>query len=88
MASRQKPNWKVLDTLLTILEKEGWSHAQIADDWGMSLATLEGHLTQEVSMSVPWAATIIGTETNAKPCFGSGDHANSSSRAGNQPSAA
>jgi hypothetical protein len=36
--------------LLPIFEKEGWSHAQIADDWGMSLATLEGHLTQETGM--------------------------------------
>jgi len=43
----------VLDTLLPVLEKEGWSHAQIADDWGISLATLEGHLTQEVPMSAP-----------------------------------
>jgi hypothetical protein len=51
MATRSKPNWKVLDRLLPIFEKEGWSHAQIADDWGMSLTTLEGHLTQEVSMS-------------------------------------
>jgi hypothetical protein len=50
MATRSKPNWKVLDRLLTVLEKEGWSHAQIADDWGMSLATLEGHLTQEIGM--------------------------------------
>jgi hypothetical protein len=31
----------------------GWSHAQIAEDWGMSLATLEGHLTQENGMPVP-----------------------------------
>ena len=50
MASRQKLNWKVLDTLLPVLEKEGWSHAQIAEDWGMSLAALEGHLTQEIGM--------------------------------------
>ena len=46
MASRQKPNWKTLDPLLTVLEKEGWNHAQIAEDWGMSLATLEGHLNR------------------------------------------
>jgi hypothetical protein len=32
MASRQKPNWKVLDPLLTVLEKEGWSHAQVCQD--------------------------------------------------------
>jgi hypothetical protein len=51
MATRQKPNWKVLDVLLPMLEKEGWSHAQIAADWGISLATLLGHLTQEVTMS-------------------------------------
>jgi hypothetical protein len=50
MAIKSKPNWKVLDCLLTVLEKEGWSHAQIADDWGMSLSTLEGHLTQEIGM--------------------------------------
>jgi hypothetical protein len=53
MATRTKPNWKVLDLLLPMLEKEGWSHAQITDDWGISLATLEGHLTQEGSMSAP-----------------------------------
>jgi len=53
MATRFKPNWKLLDRLLPIFEKEGWSHAQIADDWGMSLATLEGHLTQEIGMAVP-----------------------------------
>jgi len=53
MATRSKPNWKLLDRLLPIFEKEGWSHAQIADDWGMSLATLEGHLTQEIGMPVP-----------------------------------
>jgi hypothetical protein len=51
MATRQKPNWKVLDVLLPMLEKEGWSHAQIAADWGIPLATLLGHLTQEGSMS-------------------------------------
>jgi hypothetical protein len=51
MATRSRPNWKVLDRLLPIFEKEGWSHAQIAEDWGMSLATLEEHLTQEVPMS-------------------------------------
>jgi hypothetical protein len=34
MATRSKPNWKVLDALLPIFEKEGWSHAQIAEDWG------------------------------------------------------
>jgi hypothetical protein len=53
MASRQKPNWKVLDTLLPVLEKEGWTLAMIASDWGMSLATLEEHLTQEIEMPVP-----------------------------------
>jgi hypothetical protein len=53
MATRSRLNWKVLDTLLPIFEKEGWSHAQIAEDWGMSLATLEGHLTQEIGMPVP-----------------------------------
>jgi hypothetical protein len=47
MATRPKPNWKVLDPLLPVLEHEGWSLAQIAEDWGMSLATLEEHLTQE-----------------------------------------
>jgi hypothetical protein len=51
MAIRSKPNWKLLDRLLPIFEKEGWSHAQIADDWGISFATLEKHLTQEVLMS-------------------------------------
>jgi hypothetical protein len=51
MATRTKPNWKVLDSLLPVLEQEGWSHAQMADDWGISLATLENHLIQEVSMS-------------------------------------
>ena len=51
MATRSKPNWKVLDRLLPIFEKEGWSHAQIAEDWGISLPTLLKHLTQEVSMS-------------------------------------
>jgi hypothetical protein len=40
----------MLDCLLPILEKEGWSHAQIAADWGISLTTLIGHLSQEVSM--------------------------------------
>jgi hypothetical protein len=50
MATRSKPNWKVLDTLLPIFEKEGWSHAQIAEDWAISLTTLERHLTQEVSI--------------------------------------
>ena len=49
MATRSKPNWKVLDRLLTVLEKEGWTHAQMAEDWGISVATLEGHLSQEVS---------------------------------------
>jgi hypothetical protein len=51
MATRSKPNWKVLDPLLRILEKEGWTLAMIASDWGISLATLERHQTQEVSMS-------------------------------------
>jgi len=50
MATRSKPNWKVLDPLLRILEKEGWTLAMIASDWGMSLTTLEGHLTQEMGM--------------------------------------
>jgi hypothetical protein len=50
MAARTKPDWKVLDRLLPVLEQEGWSPAQMADDWGMSLATLEGHLTQEDAM--------------------------------------
>jgi hypothetical protein len=48
-----RPNWKLLDPLVLVLEKEGWSHAQIAEDWGTSLATLEGHLTQEVGMPSP-----------------------------------
>jgi hypothetical protein len=48
MATRTKPNWKVLDRLWPMLEQEGWSHAQIAEDWGIALTTLEGHLTQEV----------------------------------------
>jgi hypothetical protein len=48
MATRSKPNWKVLDPLLPILEKEGWSHAQIVEDWGIALATLEKYLRQEV----------------------------------------
>lgn len=43
----------MLDTLLPVLEKEGWSHAQIAEDWGISLGTLLGHLTQEIGMPVP-----------------------------------
>jgi hypothetical protein len=50
MATMTKPNWKVLLALLPILEQEGWSHAQIAQDWGISRASLLGHLTQEVSM--------------------------------------
>jgi hypothetical protein len=53
MATRSKPNWKVLDTLPPIFEKEGWTLAMIASDWGISLTTLETHLTQEVSMSAP-----------------------------------
>jgi hypothetical protein len=53
MASRQNPNWKVLHRLLPILEKEGWSHAQVCEDWGISLTTLEGHLIQEVGMPSP-----------------------------------
>ena len=53
MATRSKPNWKLLDTLLPVLEKEGWSHAQMAEDWGISLATLENHLTQETGMPTP-----------------------------------
>ena len=51
MATRSKLNWKVLDSLLPLLEKEGWSLDMIAQDWGISLATLEAHLTQEVSMA-------------------------------------
>jgi hypothetical protein len=51
MATRPKLNWKLLDRLLPLFEQEGWSHAQIADDWAISLTTLERHLTQEVSMS-------------------------------------
>jgi hypothetical protein len=53
MATRTKPNWKVLDRLLPIFEKEGWSHAQIAEDWGISLATLEGHLDQQEGLMAP-----------------------------------
>jgi lambda repressor-like predicted transcriptional regulator len=53
MATRTKPNWKVLDRLLPIFEKEGWSHAQIASDWGISLATLEGHLDQQEGLMAP-----------------------------------
>jgi lambda repressor-like predicted transcriptional regulator len=53
MATRTKPNWKVLDSLLPMLEKEGWSHTQIAEDWGISPATLEKHLTQEATMPPP-----------------------------------
>src|ERR671918_840494 len=51
MATRSKPNWKVLDSLLPMLEKEGWSHAQIAEDWSISPSTLLRHLTQEPSMA-------------------------------------
>jgi hypothetical protein len=50
MVTRTKPNWKVLDRLRPILEHEGWSYTQMADDWGIALATLEGHLTQEIRM--------------------------------------
>jgi hypothetical protein len=51
---RTKPNWKVLDRLLPVLEQEGWSHVQITEDWGISLATLEGHLhRQEGPMAPP-----------------------------------
>jgi hypothetical protein len=53
MATRTKPNWKVLDRLLPIFEKEGWSHAQIASDWGISLATLEEHLDQQEGLMAP-----------------------------------
>jgi hypothetical protein len=49
MATRSKPNWKMLDPLLPIFEKEGWTLPMIASDWGISLATLEAHL-EEVSM--------------------------------------
>jgi hypothetical protein len=48
MAGKSKLNWKVLDPLVLVLEKEGWSLAMIAEDWGIALATLEAHLTQEV----------------------------------------
>jgi hypothetical protein len=48
MAGKSKLNWKVLDPLVLVLEKEGWSLAIIAEDWGIALATLEAHLTQEV----------------------------------------
>jgi hypothetical protein len=53
MATRSRLNWKVLDTLLPIFEKEGWSHAQIVEDWGISLATLEGHLDQQEGLMAP-----------------------------------
>ena len=53
MAPRFKPNGKVLETLLPVLEKEGWSYAQIAEDWGISLATLEGHLAEEGRVYLP-----------------------------------
>jgi hypothetical protein len=54
MATRCKPNWKVLDRLLPIFEKEGWTLPMIASDWGISLATLEGHLHREgESMGAP-----------------------------------
>jgi hypothetical protein len=53
MATSSKLNWKVLDPLLTILEKEGWTIPMIASDWGISLATLERHLAEEMSMSIP-----------------------------------
>jgi hypothetical protein len=54
MATRSKPNWKVLDKLLLIFEKEGWTLPMIASDWGISLATLEAHLHREgESMSAP-----------------------------------
>ena len=51
MATRSKLNWKLLDTLLPVLEKEGWSLDMIAQDWGIYLARLEAHLIQEVSMA-------------------------------------
>jgi hypothetical protein len=50
MATRPKPNWKVLDPLMPVLEKEGWTLPMIATDWGISLTILEGHLTQETRM--------------------------------------
>ena len=53
MATRSKPNWKLLDTLVPVLEKDGWTLPMIASDWGINLATLEGHLTQEVGMPSP-----------------------------------
>jgi len=54
MATRSKPNWKILDSLLPVLEKEGWTLAMIASDWGIFLATLEGHLNREgESMPTP-----------------------------------
>lgn len=48
-----RPNWKALDILLPVLEKEGWTLPMIASDWGISLATLENHLTQEMGMPSP-----------------------------------
>ena len=51
--SRSKLDWKLLTALVPILEKEGWTYAQMAQDWGISLATLEGHLTQEIGMPTP-----------------------------------
>jgi lambda repressor-like predicted transcriptional regulator len=39
--------------LVPIFEKEGWSHAQVASDWGISLATLEGHLDQQEGLMAP-----------------------------------
>jgi hypothetical protein len=48
--ARSRLDWKVLDRLLPFFEKEGWTLPMIASDWGISLATLEKHLTQEVSM--------------------------------------
>src|SRR5215211_6398276 len=55
MATRPKSklDWKRLDRLLPIFEKEGWSHAQIVEDWGISLATLERHLDQQEGLMAP-----------------------------------
>jgi hypothetical protein len=51
MVTRARLNWRVLDTLVPVLEKQGWTLAMIASDWGMTLSILEAHLRPEVSMS-------------------------------------
>ena len=61
MATRSKLNWKVLNFLVPILEKEGWSHAMIAEDWGISLASLEGHLDQQEGLMAPPRRDMTGT---------------------------